>query len=84
MGLENAVEKLDKYFKRLEKGKAQKIKPDHVQKVRRKLEAKAQRLTLEIADTPKDDKKTRLRQKLALVHEQLERAAWLQDRIDGL
>jgi molecular chaperone GrpE (heat shock protein) len=81
MGLESATEKLDKYFKRLEKGKAQKIKPNHVEKVKQKLEAKAQLLQADIADTAKEDKKRRLNQKLELVRKQLERASWLQDKI---
>ncbi len=81
MGLESATEKLDKYFKRLDKGKAQKIKPDHVEKVVRKLEAKAQLLEAEIAETKKETKKHRLERKLKLVQEQLRRASWLQDKI---
>ena len=81
MGLENTVEKLDKYFKRLEKGKARKIKPEHVTKVISKLEAKAQLLQSEIATAEKADKKQRLSRKLELVQEQLKRAAWLQDEI---
>jgi uncharacterized protein YaiL (DUF2058 family) len=81
MGLESAVQKLDKYFKRLEKGKAKKIKPSHVKKVIAKLEAKAQLLRTELAETDKADKKRRLQQKLALVQEQQDRAAWLHDKI---
>lgn len=81
MGLESATEKLDKYLKRLEKGKAQKIKPDHVEKVARKLKAKADALQAEIADTDNPDKLHRLQRKLKLVQEQLDRASWLQGKI---
>lgn len=81
MGLESAIEKLDKYFKRLEKGKTRKIKPDHVEKVLRKLETKERQLQTDLAETEKADKKRRLTQKLALVQEQQKRARWLQEQI---
>lgn len=77
MGLESATEKLDKYFKRLEKGKTQKIKPRHVEKTMRKLEAKSVLLQKELAETSKASKKERLERKLELVQEQQERARWL-------
>lgn len=82
MGLESATEKLDKYFRRLEKGKAQKIKPDHVEKILRKLDAKAASLRAEIAESDKPDKQQRLERKLQLVGEQQERARWLQEEIN--
>ncbi len=81
MGLESAVEKLDKYFKRLEAGKAQKIKPAHVEKVIQKLEAKAQLLRAELAETDKASKKQRLERKLEMVQEQQDRARWLETKI---
>ena len=37
----------------------------------------------EIAATTKEDKKQRLTRKLDLVREQMDRASWLQDRIDS-
>ena len=83
MGLESAVEKLDKYFKRLEKGKARKIKPSHVERVVRKLEAKAKLLRAELKDTDKDSKKRRLEQKLEMVREQQDRARWLEKKISN-
>ena len=83
MGLESAIEKLDKYFKRLKKGKAQKIKPAHVKKVLGKLESKERLLKAELSETEKADKKKRLNRKLALVREQQERARWLQKEISG-
>ena len=83
MELESAIEKLDTYFKRLKKGKAQKIKPDHVKKVLGKLEAKERHLRAELAETEKPDKKRRLKRKLELVREQKDRAHWLRDKISG-
>ena len=81
MGLEHAIEKLDKYFKRLEKGKARKIKPDHVEKVLRKLEARERELQSDLAHTEKADKKRRLGKKIELVREQQARARWLRKKI---
>lgn len=81
MGLENTIEKLDKYFGRLKKGKAQKIKPDHVERVIRKLEAKAEVLRAELAETEKESKRDRLQQKLEMVRVQQDRARWLQKEI---
>lgn len=81
MGIESKVEKLDKYYKRLDKGKAEKIKPSHVEKVIRKLQVKEQLLQEELEETTKEDKKTRLRRKIALVREQQDRARWLLDKI---
>ncbi len=81
MELESAVEKLDKYFKRLKKGKAQKIKPVHVEKIIRKLETKEQLLQAELAETERESKRHRLEQKLKMVREQQDRARWLQKEI---
>ena len=81
MGLESAIEKLDKYFKRLDKGKARKIKPDHIEKIILKLEKKAALLRSEHAETDKDSNKHRLERKLELIEEQQDRARWLLDKI---
>lgn len=83
MGLESAIEKLDKYFARLEKGKARQIKPSHVEKVIGKLDLKAESLREELDETAKASKKQRLQQKLALIDEQKARARWLLDRISN-
>jgi hypothetical protein len=83
MGLESAVEKLDKYFKRLDKGKVQKIKPQSIEKVIRKLEAKAVLLRSEFAETDKEAKKHRLERKIELVQEQQNRALWLLEKISA-
>lgn len=84
MELESAIEKLDKYFKRLGKGKAQKIKPAHVAKVVRKLAAKEKLLVDELSDTEKESKKHRLERKLEMVREQMDRARWLEKKITNL
>ena len=81
MGIENTVEKLDKYYKRFEKGKAKKIKPAHVDKAIRKLAAKEELLLAELAETLKESKKSRLERKLATVREQQERARWLKEKV---
>ncbi len=83
MDFKSSIEKLDKYYGRLKKGKAQKIKPSHVEKVIHKLEAKEKSLLAEIADTQKDSKIKRLKRKLKLLHEQQDRARWLQNKIGG-
>ena len=84
MGLETTIEKLDKYFGRLEKGKAEKIKPSHVDKAIAKLQAKEAALLAEIEETTKSSKAQRLEGKLATVREQLDRAHWLKGKISDL
>ncbi|PYG31925.1 hypothetical protein [Pelagimonas varians] len=81
MGLERATEKLDKYYSRLESGKAAKIKPSHVMKVIAKLQAKQALLQEELAAADKPSKQDRLENKLVTVGTQLERAHWLLDQI---
>ncbi len=83
MGLDKSVEKLDKYYGRLDKGKASKIKPAHVEKVIIKLKARRDSLKEDIAESEKEDKKTRLEGKLDIVKEQIERAEWLLKEIGG-
>lgn len=81
MGLGKSIEKLDDYYSRLKKGKAKKIKSPHVEKVIKKLKAKEKALKDEFASTEKDGKKSRLKQKLAIVSEQIERANWLLQKV---
>ena len=83
MNLENSIEKLDKYYKRLNKGKAQKITPSHVEKVIRKLKTKEEALLAEIGEATKDSKIKRLNRKLKLLREQQDRAVWLLDKISN-
>ena len=82
MGLEKITEKLDKYFGRLERGKAAKIKPSHVRKVIAKLRAKQELLKNEHQEAEKPSKKNRVENKLSTVREQIKRAEWLLGKID--
>ena len=81
MELQSSTEKLDKYYKRLAKGKTQKIKPAHVEKVMGKLQKKEVALRAEIDDATKGDKKKRLKRKLKLTQEQIQRAKWLLEKV---
>jgi len=84
MKLTESIKKLDKYFDRLESGKAEEIKPKHVENVIKKLTAKKQLLNEELAEAAKSSKQNRLKGKLLTVEEQLERAEWLMGKIRSL
>lgn len=81
MALAKTMEKLQKYYARLEAGKTKKIKPDHVGRVIAKLAAKERSLLREIASAQKPSKKERLRQKLVMTREQIDRARWLMKEV---
>ena len=81
MGIESIAAKLDKYFGRLEDGKAKKIKPSHVQKAIDKLRTKQKLLEDERREAEKPSKIARLDKKLATVAEQITRAEWLLAKI---
>ncbi|WP_343211935.1 hypothetical protein QEZ52_20810 (plasmid) [Aliisedimentitalea scapharcae] len=81
MGLEDTIQKLDKYLKRLKKGKTKKIKPAHLEKIKRKLTTKQDMLKTELAETTKPSKRERLEGKLQIVQEQLGRAHWLSQQL---
>ena len=81
MALAKAIEKLKKYYGRLEAGKAKKIKPSHVKKVMDKLLANEHDLLEHIATTNKASKRERLEQKLVTTRKQIDRAKWLLDKI---
>jgi len=81
MGLKTLANKVVEYDARLARGKADEIKPEHVRKVLGKLEKKTADLKAEIASTEKEDKKARLKRKLAIAQEHVERAEWLLDKI---
>lgn len=83
MGLEKTIGKLDKYFRRLEDGKAKKIKVSHVEKAIQKLKAKEKLLHEELAEATKGEKKDRIEKKLSTVNEQIGRAEWLLDNIES-
>lgn len=77
MGLKKLAAKVAEYNERLDAGKARKIKPDHVEKVLKKLRSKEAELKNEIAATPKPEKRERLMRKLGVAQEQITRAEWL-------
>lgn len=81
MGLKKSTAKLDDYFERLEQNKAAKIKPEHVEKVLEKLQAKERDLLDDLETAQKVDKAERLRSKLNVVREQLRRGEWLLQEI---
>lgn len=82
MGLKKLAGKLSDYNTRLERGKAEKIEPDHVEKVLGKLRKKADQLEVEIASEEKADKKARLQRKLGIAREHVARAEWLLTQIE--
>ncbi len=81
MGISKSIEKLDEYNRRLESGEAEKIKPKHVEKIIHKLMAKKQGLADELSQAIKESKKERLKHKLEIANEQIERAQWLLEKI---
>ena len=84
MKYSESIEKLEKYFDRLHKGKAEKIKPGHVKKVIKKLKLKRELLIEEQAETKKETTKERLGLKLLTVAEQIKRAEWLLGEIGAV
>lgn len=81
MGLKKSTEKLNNYFGRLRQEKTQKIKPSHVEKVLTKLRAKESDLLEEIEKSHKESKTERLKSKLRVVREQINRGEWLMQEI---
>ncbi len=81
MGLKKLAEKVDDYNERLERGKSERIKPHHVEKVLKKLKKKTSVLKQEIKDTSNENRKIRLEKKLKIAREHIERAEWLLKQI---
>lgn len=81
MGLTKLAEKVADYNERLERGKVSEIKPSHVEKVLEKLRKKSADLEVEITSTTNADKKSRLKRKLGIAREHIERAEWLLKKI---
>mgnify|MGYP001823449719 CR=1 FL=1 len=77
MGLKKLATKVADYKKRLEDGKAHKIKPAHVEAVLQKLRSKEATLQADISEARSADKKTRLEDKLQVARTHIERAEWL-------
>lgn len=81
MGLSSIVKRLDKYQERLAKGKVEKIKPRHIQKVIAKLTTMEAKLTTEIAEMTKPAKRKRFEDKVSRIREQIGKAKWLETKI---
>ncbi|NNF23483.1 MAG: hypothetical protein EX258_08220 [Sphingomonadaceae bacterium] len=81
MGLKKLAAKVAEYNDRLERGKARKIKPDHVRKVLHKLREKEAELVAELAEVDDPEKIKRLNHKISIAREHLSRAEWLLDEI---
>ena len=77
MGLKKLAAKVAEYNDRLESGKANKIKPSHVERVLEKLRTKTAELEAEIASAQSAEKRERLEIKLKVARTQEERAKWL-------
>jgi len=84
MALEKTIGKLDKYLERLGKGQASKIKSADLEKVEKKLLARKTALLAELQETSKDSKQSRLKAKISVVDEQLERAKWLSAKLSEM
>lgn len=81
MGLKKLAAKVAEYNERLERGKARKIKPDHVRKVLRKLREKEADLVAELAEVDDPNKIKRLNYKISIAREHISRAEWLLSEI---
>lgn len=81
MGLKKLAAKVADYNERLETGQADKIKPEHVQKVLDKLQKKETSLREEVASCKDADRKDRLQRKLDVAQEQIARARWLLETV---
>ena len=81
MPIKETAEKLEKYQERLRTGKAEKIRPKHVERILNKLTSKEIEITAELAETTKHSKQDRLEHKLATVRELIEKARWLASQV---
>ncbi|RBI83993.1 hypothetical protein DRV85_13310 [Rhodosalinus halophilus] len=77
MGLKKLAEKVAEYQQRLEAGKAQRIAPEHVEKVLDKLRRKEADLLARIAAEPDAEERADLDRKLRVAREHISRAEWL-------
>jgi len=81
MPIKETAEKLERYQERLRTGKAEKIRPKHVEKILEKLTSKETEITAELTETTKQGKRDRLEHKLATVRELIEKARWLASQV---
>ena len=81
MKLGKSAEKLGKYYDRLKKGKAAKIKLNHVEHMLKKLDKHRKKVIDERDSADGSKKKERLGRKLEVIDDQIERANWLRDKV---
>ncbi len=81
MGFKDIVERLNKYQRRLDGGKAEKIKSHHIEKAIEKLTTKEAQLKEELRETTKPEKRRRLEEKISTIRAQIEKAEWLAKEI---
>lgn len=77
MGVKKLAVKVAEYHERLKGGKANKIKPRHVEKVLGKLRSKETALRAELDKVASEDRKKRLQHKLEIAQEHISRAEFL-------
>lgn len=77
MGLKNLTRKVDEYNDRLSSGKAEQIKPRHVENVLEKLQAREKSLIERIEESDNPSRIGRLERKLKIARQQVKRAEWL-------
>lgn len=82
MKLSHSIEKLAEYYERFRKGKVEKIKLKHVDRVLAKLRSKKTALKEDLKDAKKKEKRKRLTSKLSVIQIQIDRGEWLRTRIE--
>ncbi len=82
MKLSHSIEKLENYYERFRKGKVEKIKLKHVDRVLKKLRTKKASVKKELIDSKKQEKRKRLTRKLSVLKIQIDRGEWLRSQIE--
>ena len=81
MPLSRLIEKLNKYTDRLERGKVEKIKASHVEKVLAKLEKRESDLKIKLKAEKNEENRLRINKRIRVNKKQAERARWLLKRL---
>ena len=81
MEIKKSVEKLDKYVRRVEKGKAQKVKPSHVKEVLTRLKSQHHALRVDLRVSEDEAERARIGHDIDAVQEQIDRAEWLLSKL---
>lgn len=81
MKLSHSIEKLGNYYERFRKGKVEKIKLKHVDRVLEKLRTKKASVEKELIESKKEEKRDRLTRKLSVLKFQIDRGEWLRSQI---